>query len=331
MLSFRCRCGNRLYFDNTRCLACGATLGFLPESLRLAALAPAGDAWCTEDGEYRQCLHYRRDGVCNWMVPAADPEPFCAACRLNEMIPDLGVPGNRLYWARLEAAKRYLMFGLKRLGLPFSGRGEDDPQGLGFAFLADWDEDHRVLTGHVAGLITINVREADDVYREDMRQRMQESYRTLLGHFRHESGHYFWHRLVQDTPWQAEFRQLFGDERQDYAQALGRHYQAGGGDWRDGYISAYAASHPWEDWAETWGHYLLLRDTLETAEDAALLPPLGGCDLNALLEAWGRLSVTVNRLGHSLGISSLYPFVLSPRVCEKLGLVHQVVSAQTRP
>jgi hypothetical protein len=89
----------------------------------------------------------------------------------------------------------------------------------------------------------------------------------LLGHFRHEVGHYFWDRLVATDPHQLEeFRVLFGDDRQDYGEALKRHYDEGApANWQDTYISMYATMHPWEDFAETWAHYLHIVDTLETA------------------------------------------------------------------
>jgi hypothetical protein len=35
--------------------------------------------------------------------------------------------------------------------------------------------------------------------------------------------------------------------------------------WQKSFISKYATSHPWEDWAETWAHYLHIMDMLETA------------------------------------------------------------------
>ncbi len=330
MRTFRCRCGNRIYFGNSRCLRCGATLGFLPDRLQLAALEPLDDgAWLAGGRQYRQCLHYHRDRVCNWMVPADDADPFCAACRLNEIIPDLSNPQFRLYWYKLEAAKRYLLYGLGRLGLSLHDLGGD---GLRFAFLADYGEDQRVLTGHRNGLITINIREADDAYRETMRLRLREPYRTLLGHFRHESGHYFWERLIAGQPPRLDaFRRCFGDEREDYQAALSRHYAAPASAGSD-FISGYAAAHPWEDWAETWAHYLLIRDTAETAGDYGLIEPFDLSDIDALLGAWANLSLAINGLGESLGLVTPYPFVIGPRVEEKLRFVDAVVrEAWPRP
>lgn len=329
MRRFRCRCGQWLYFDNTACMNCGATLGFLPGSLELLPLDPRSDGtWMAGGTPVRQCLHYHRDHVCNWLVPADDPDPFCESCRLNAVIPNLSLPENPSHWARLEAAKRSLLYELRRLGLPLTPRSAAHPRGLGFAFMED-DDNQQVLTGHAGGLITINIREADDAYRETMRKRLGEPYRTLLGHFRHESGHFYWEHLVAtDADRLARFRALFGDERQDYAMALERHYSQAQVPWSVWHITAYAAAHPWEDWAETWSHYLLLRDTLETAGDLGL-QQREDPDLQRMLAHWRELSVLINALGRSLGMPSLYPFVHTEQVAEKLGFIHDLLQ-QTR-
>src|SRR6202034_3452122 len=105
-----------------------------------------------------------------------------------------------------------------------------------------------VMTGHDNGVITLNVAEADDAERERMRGKLGELYRTLLGHFRHEIAHYYWDRLIADTPRLEPFRQIFGDERNDYGQALQTYYaNAAPADWAENFISAYPSSHPWED------------------------------------------------------------------------------------
>lgn len=327
MRRFSCQCGNTLYFENTCCLRCGRASGFVPEQRALRGLEPdTGDHYTVDGQVYRKCLHYPRDGVCNWMIPAEDPEPFCQACRLNVVIPDLRQPENHLHWQRLEAAKRHLLYQLIKLGLPLTPRS-GQREGLGFAFMED-DDNQQVLTGHAGGLITINVREADSAYRETMRKRLGEPYRTLLGHFRHESGHFYWDRLVgQNQDELQAFRALFGDERADYADAMARHYASGGLGWPHDVISAYAAAHPWEDWAETWAHYLLIGDTLETARDHGLLASLP-MDFQARLELWRELSVTINALGGSLGMPTLYPFVYSDAVVEKLQFIHALLARQ---
>jgi hypothetical protein len=272
--------------------------------------------------------------ACNWLAPAG--APFCAACALNETIPDLSIPENVARWQALEAEKRRLVYALIRLGLPLTPRRED-PAGLAFAFLADPDpmftERGRVLTGHAAGLITINIAEADPATREAMRDRMDEPYRTLLGHFRHESGHHYWDRLIAGTGWLEPYRACFGDERADYAAALQAHYDNGPTpDWPQRHISAYAASHPWEDWAESWAHYLHMTATLETAWAFGLrahsarpdFDPYAEAEFGALIEQWMPLSVALNSLNRSMGHEDAYPFVLAAPVVEKLRLVHRI-------
>ncbi|GGO88978.1 hypothetical protein GCM10011348_45670 [Marinobacterium nitratireducens] len=355
MKIFTCdSCGQTLYFDNVQCTRCGHRLGFLPDRLDLAALDPAGnDEWYTSDGaehRYRQCANYAESGACNWMLPAADPEAFCIACRLNHTIPDLRTPGNRQLWQRLEAEKRRLIYSLLRLGLPLLSKQQDAEGGLAFDFLADdpagaFNETGRVLTGHEAGLITLNIAEADDAVREQLRQQMAEPYRTLLGHFRHESGHYYWDRLVRDGQWLGEFRALFGDESLDYGQAMQRHYRQGPpAGWQTRFVSAYASSHPWEDWAETWAHYLHIADTLETARAFGLrvspraegsednsagvhFDPYDCEDFALLIEQWLPITYALNSLNQSMGQADIYPFILAPKAIEKLSFVHRVVRA----
>jgi hypothetical protein len=202
-----------------------------------------------------------------------------------------------------------------------------------------------ILTGHDNGLITINIAEADDAERERRRLSMGEPYRTLLGHLRHEVGHYFWNVLVRDDPSIERFRLVFGDERQDYGSALQAHYADGPKDnWQDEFVSAYAGSHPWEDFAETWAHYLHIIDTLETAAAFGLrvrpsvskgpeitsvidFDPHRESDLNRLIEAWLPLTFAVNSLNRSMGQPDLYPFVLPPAVINKLSFVHERIHA----
>src|SRR6185436_17928775 len=182
----------------------------------------------------------------------------CRSCRLDKVIPNLANAGAKEGWHRLESAKRRLLYTLIDLGLPV--------EGLAFQFLEDAPGGNKVFTGHEGGVITINVAEADDPFREKMRVQMGEAYRTLLGHFRHEVGHHYWERLVSQSDRLAGFRERFGDERADYDQARQRHYEQGPpADWGTRFVSVYASMHPWEDWAETWAHYLHMTDTLETA------------------------------------------------------------------
>lgn len=367
MRNFRCQCGNTVCFENTQCLGCGRALGFLPDHLLLGAIEPI-------DGEryralapvaagvvYRACKNYHEERVCNWMVPETDNNAFCRACRLNQMIPNLAEPRNRVLWARIERAKRRLLYTLFALGLPVHGRDEAGEQGLAFEFLADpevggefTDEAgaQRVLTGHRRGLVTINIAEADPGMRESMRERMREQYRTLLGHFRHEIAHHYWERLVAGGTWLTEFRELFGDERTEYDAALRRYYAEGPSpEWQQSFVSAYAAAHPWEDFAETWAHYLHMVDTLETASDygfsirgRALRSPATSVNVGVrqqagnpppaafeeLLADWIELTLTLNALNRSMGLRDAYPFALSPGANGKLAYVHRLIAAHAR-
>ncbi len=332
MRTFRCTCGARVFFDNTACLSCGRELGFVPEAGEIFALEPGGgQTYRTLSGTFRKCQNYVALGVCNWMIPEGDSEELCRACRLNNVIPNLSDPKNRELWAEVEKAKRRLVYSLDRLGLPLTPKGEDATNGLAFDIKKD-DGATRVLTGHSEGLITLNLGEADPVLREQMRTQMNERYRTLLGHFRHEIGHYYWEVLVRDTPALGGFRDTFGDERADYSQALERHYRDGPDpNYAESFISAYAASHPWEDWAETFAHFLHLTDTLETArhfgfanETVSRADVPGGFD--RLFEEWTELTIALNALNRSMGLPDAYPFAVSTRVKQKLALVHKIVA-----
>jgi hypothetical protein len=351
MRLFECQaCSQPLYFENSGCESCGRRLGFLPERREITALDWAGDHWralAAPERPVRFCANAEH-GFCNWLVATDDDEPFCLACRHNRTIPDLGWSENGARWRRLEEAKRRLFYTLLSLRLPLTRRPED-PQGLAFDFLADLSEGvpqaPPLLTGHDNGLITINIAEADDAERERRRHAMGEPYRTLLGHFRHEVGHYYWTVLVERAGEAvlAGFRAAFGDERADYGSALQRHYAEGPPpDWQTRYISAYASAHPWEDWAETFAHYLHMVDTLETAAAFGLRvrPRVSRAEamstdlafdphrvqaLERLVEAWLPLTFAVNSLNRSMGQPDLYPFLLAPTVIGKLAFVHERV------
>ncbi|WP_163835606.1 zinc-binding metallopeptidase family protein [Spartinivicinus ruber] len=355
MKLFTCNCcGNFLYFENVTCLGCGASLGFLPNATTLVALEDIGNGlWqpVAGEGHYRMCVHYTDQAVCNWMVDADDEEGFCIACRLNQTIPDLSIEINKTLWQRLETEKRRLIYGLLQLGLPVLPRS-DYPEGIAFEFLADtptFSERDRVMTGHNQGLITLNIAEADPIERERMRDQMDEPYRTILGHFRHESGHYYWDRLIRDTKWLKAFRQLFGDDSLDYSAALEQHYTCGPPvGWADNYVSAYASSHAWEDWAETWAHYLHIVDTLETAHHFgvrvnprvskgdswqmdATFDAYNQLEFKAIIDHWLPLTCALNSLNRSMGHGHVYPFVLAPKVVEKLAFVHRIVRHISEP
>ena len=349
MRVFTCQaCGQLLYFENVRCERCGRALGYLPDLATISAIEPAQNgqwnALGANNRQYRFCKN-REDGVCNWMVPADSRESFCAACRYNKTIPDLSVPENAKRWQKLEAAKHRLLYTLLRLRLPIANRVDNPENGLSFDFLADTTDSHgqRVMNGHDNGVITLAVKEADDAEREHIRTRMGEPYRTLLGHFRHESGHYFWDILVRDGGKLESFRAVFGQEQRDYGAALQAHYVNGPpSDWQQNFVSAYASAHPWEDFAETWAHYLHIVDTLETAQSFGVkvqprpwrmteataafdFDPHGADNIQQLITAWLPLSFAVNSLNRSMGQADFYPFLLAPVAIGKLGYIHDLV------
>jgi hypothetical protein len=348
MKSFHCdSCGMMVFFENDRCLKCGHALGFLPDLLDLTALEPAaGNQWRPLSPRapgllYRPCANSSQHHTCNWLVPADDPVAWCAACRLNAVIPDLTDANNVARWAKLELAKRRCLYTFLKLGLPVQSAAGRPPS-LSFQFLQD-KENAPVKTGHQDGVITLNIAEADDDEREHRRLTLHEPYRTLVGHLRHESGHYYWDRLIANSPDLPRFRELFGDETASYDAALQAHYQQGPpANWPERNVTAYASSHPWEDWAETWAHYLHIVDTLETAASFGVSTnadnsanngsqkssPLAfdqQMDFDALLAEWVPLTCALNSINRGMGLSDLYPFVIPPAVTEKLRFIHEVI------
>jgi hypothetical protein len=350
MKLFECQnCGQPLYFENTQCESCGLCLGYLPLREIVTALRPDQGAWralAAPANRYRYCANYNYD-ACNWLIHVDNPEQYCAACRHNRTIPDLSQPDNLAHWRKVEIAKHRLFYTILKLRLPLTTRTED-PRGLAFDLIAVHDGHAAgpasVMTGHSGGLITINLAEADDSERERQRRDMDEPYRTLLGHFRHEIAHYYWDQLVANSPSLDEFRNLFGDERKDYATALQQHYLAGAPpDWPAHFVSAYASVHPWEDFAETWAHYFHMVDTLETARAFALStrPNLSKrselsasidfdphhAPLERIIEAWLPLTFAMNSMNRSMGMPDLYPFILAPPAIVKLTFVHERIHA----
>jgi hypothetical protein len=332
MKRFECSCGQAVFFHNSSCTRCGVQLGFDPASLTPIALQGEGDELRDDAGErYRTCRNTRDYGNCNWLVAAEDTDDYCVACRLNRTIPNLANPTYREYWNLIEDAKRRLVYALLGLHLPVLSQTRGWPHGLAFDFIEDHPHNQpadRVLTQHANGVITINVAEADEVMRTMSRRQMNERYRTLLGRFRHESAHYYFDHLLQDPMQRTAFRILFGDEHQDYARALADYYASGPPpDWEARHISAYAAAHPAEDWAETWAHYLHMHDCLETAVAHRLVEP-SGSTFDDLLSQWQEFSVALNELNRSIGLSDAYPFVISPPVAGKLRFVHELLRAR---
>jgi hypothetical protein len=358
MQVFHCQhCGQTVFFENDACVRCGHALGYDAVSGRMETLrAEGGDLFTTiqADGTsgrlVRRCAHHEPI-ACNWLVDGATKNGAqCVACAYTTTIPDLTIQGNTVLWSKLEAAKRRLVHGLHRLGLfPLSQR--ETSGGLAFEFLADPEDpdEPAVLTGHFEGTVTVNIAEADDAEREHRRQAMREPYRTLLGHLRHEVGHFFWDALVRTNPAAlSEFRVQFGDETASYDDALQRHYEQGAPqNWQPNFISSYATSHPWEDWAETFAHYLHICDGLETAHACAVqLTPANSEEpaftaiagfiprLNAmkiLADQWSAISYLQNNLNRSMGVPDGYPFVLSETIVAKLDFIHRLVQAAPNP
>lgn len=291
---------------------------------------PDANAPDVETTAYKLCKNSSDFNVCNWFVKNPK-DSYCISCELNHTIPNLLEPKRRGWWKRLEVAKRRLIYSLLSLRLPVVGK-QKDPRGLAFEFIEDKRtnpevfEEH-VNIGHDDGLITINIAEADHVNREISRQFTGELYRTLLGHFRHESGHYYFTRLVNQDYSIQRFRELFGDERADYGAALKDYYANKKTRKRNPeLISHYAQSHPMEDWAEVWAHYLHMVDTLETAGEYNMQQGSTHLDdIDETLLKWSELTIMLNALNRSMGLEDAYPFVLSELTLEKLRFVHGLI------
>ena len=349
MKYFECpKCEHQIFFYSTECHHCKFPIGYIASEKDMCTFEKISeDEWIPLKSEYRAthykpCYNYTHYQVCNWMIPGDCDEDYCESCQLTHIIPNLDDPDVITYWRRLEEAKRRFLYLTQRMNMmPRPKRTDDDVFGLRFHFLLPMDG-KPVLTGHANGLITMNAIEADVVYRETTRIDMGENYRTLLGHFRHESGHFYFSIMQHLHPELIEeFRFYFGDERQNYATALQRHYEEGAPEnWQEKYISTYATAHPWEDWAETWAHYLHIMDTLETAFYGGLRVdgngktlasmsfnecPIGGKDIEHILDNWITLTFNLNALNRSMGLEDAYPFTLTEVVKNKLRFIHSHV------
>ncbi|MGA9698927.1 MULTISPECIES: zinc-binding metallopeptidase family protein [Acinetobacter] len=349
MKYFSCAsCNNQVFFANSMCVNCQTVLGYVASEKDMGSFQQESDQlWIALNPSFQQqrfkpCYNYKNYQVCNWMLPADSEKIYCESCQLTQILPDLDIPENIIYWRRIEHAKQRFLYLMQRLNImPRPKISPDDRYGLWFNFKISV-EGQPVLTGHANGIITLNVSEADVVYRETTRIKMGENYRTLLGHFRHESGHYYFdvmqylHPEVID-----EFRAVFGDERQNYGEALKRHYEQGPpANWPENFVSSYASTHPWEDWAETWAHYQHMMDTLETAYYAGLVVkpnqpdlsnmefienPIGAKDFEKILQNWMTVTFNLNALNRSMGLEDAYPFTLSNVVLDKFRFIHQHV------
>ena len=312
-------CRQRIVFEQSPCSHCGTPVSFDSGSLRMV-----------RGRNVVPCAN--RDLIgCNWSVQ--DGMPYCRSCRLTRTIPNLGSDRNLALWRKVEQAKRRLTYDLMRLELPLAV-----PSGAQIAFdiLSHETAGHQIMTGHLAGLITINLSEADDAVREARRAAFREPYRTLLGHFRHEVGHFYWEALIDEAQLGSPFRLIFGDESAAYAEALATYHNRADRGWNsNGFISEYATSHPWEDWAETFAHFLHIVSTLDTASSLPLSldararhtleDPYLERDFEALLALWELVAYSMNELNRSMGLSDAYPFELTPAVRGKLHFVHMAI------
>lgn len=348
MKNYTCsNCSSSVFFASVSCLNCGSVVGFNPSMLAMIAVEPVGSgskAFRALKDEsqplLRRCANAAHD-ACNWLVKDAQSEPFCDACVLNDVIPNLREAGNLAAWREFELAKKRLMYSILQFGLPVDatdlGKGR-----LTFNFVRG------EMTGHLDGVITVNVKEADSVERERLRQHFEEPYRSLLGHLRHESGHFYWNVLIEVTHNIEEFRSLLGDEQLNYSKALARHHADGPPEgWEDRFVSAYASAHPWEDWAETWAHYIHMVDAVETANVEGIEPRAAGIgfgikwpfkkydayrtdSFRSLQERWIPLTIALNRLNRSMGHNDFYAFATPAAAYEKLEFIHRCIREHSR-
>ena len=344
MKIFECgNCFHPLYFENDHCEKCGHITGFYSVTSTMLTFDPSKSPLISDrkGKAYKYCKN-KGLAVCNWLIPDEEDQEFCTACELNRTIPDLSDAENFPKWQKLEVAKHRLVYQLLKLDLAIPPQETNPEIGLSFDFISR-QGDNQIMTGHANGLITILLSEADSVHREQMRKQMSEPYRTLIGHFRHEVGHYFWDRLVANNEKRlAEFRNLFGDDSLDYGEALKKYYQTGApAEWQQSFISKYATSHPWEDWAETWAHYLHIMDMAETAfyygisvkpnvrekslKGSFSFDPYEKRDFDKIYQSWAPVAFAINSLNRSMGVPDAYPFVVSSAVVTKMKYIHALI------
>ncbi|MGB5819919.1 MAG: putative zinc-binding metallopeptidase [Saonia sp.] len=343
MKIFQCgHCDHPLFFENNGCENCGHSCGYRDRDRKMITFDPLSFPLISdrEKIEYKYCKNKEYE-VCNWLLEKGDTHNYCPACQLNRTIPNLSDKENFPKWKNLEIAKHRLIYQLQKIGLDLPSKMVNN-EGLCFDFIAKRNNP-KIMTGHANGVITILLREADSVIREQTRKDMKEPYRTLIGHLRHEVGHYFWERLVSDQKYVLEeFREIFGNEEVSYGDALQAYYKQGAPkNWRESYISKYATSHPWEDWAETWAHYLHIMDMVETAhffrlkvdptevsenmKIEATLDPYTIKDFATILQTCVPLSFAVNSINRAMGIPDVYPFVITPAIVKKITFIHELL------
>lgn len=254
---------------------------------------------------------------------------------MTEVAPDLGIAENVAHWAEAERSKRWVLANLSRWGWFTGADAGQDPV---FHMLAEEtrDGETNVVMGHNEGLLTINVDEVDPSKRVALREDLNEPLRTMIGHFRHELAHYFFRRFESSNEFVDEFRAIFGDERADYSEALKSYYERGHQpDWQDSFISAYASSHPHEDWAESFAHVLHLTDIVDSLISSGLgAPDLPSMPYDAYAEEdpqklilyGGRIGIALNHVNRSMGTTDIYPFVHSDTIKKKFVFAHSWIS-----
>jgi hypothetical protein len=344
MRDFICpNCGQHLAFENSVCLSCGGALGFSLDDMALLVIASGDESehgGAVDSSQYQLCAN-RLVAECNWLVKVnpgmGAVAELCMSCKLTRGRPNDADTAALAAFAAAEQAKRRLVVELVDLKLPIVSRDQDPVCGLAFDLLSS--ELEKVVTGHNNGVITVDLAEGDDVHREQLRIAMAEPYRTLLGHFRHEIGHYYCYRLLgTSADYPPRFRELFGDPDTDYQEALHRHYSQGAPTgWKKNYVSSYATMHPAEDWAETFAHYLHIRDTLDTAAAFGFAPSgatferrvLGPSGFDTIIEMWLPLAWALNMVNRAMGRDDLYPFVLPKPVLEKMRFIHTIIDEVT--
>lgn len=314
----------------------------MSEDLSVHVITPAGGpavfAVDGYDGPLWRCLNAAWG--CNWMLAADAGDVWCRSCRLTRGRPDESRQDAVEAWVQGEAAKRRLVHQLDTLSLPIEPRSATSPDGLAFDLVHLPGEGS--VTGHLDGLVTLDLEETDDVHRDRLRRELGEPFRTVIGHLRHELGHHYWNRLVGQSDHLAQFRRLFGDERADYQQAIATHYSPQRAAWDPTrHVTAYAAAHPLEDWAETFAHYLHIIDVTSTAAahhlvahehaGAIAASDLVALDFDEVLAIWRPVITAVNEIAASLGAPTVYPLQPAGLVIDKLTFVHRrVVAHSTR-
>lgn len=344
MKIFQCgHCAHSIYFENVVCENCGHLSGFRDVDRNMLTFNATNKRLISdrEHMEYKFCKN-KDYNVCNWVIEKNSPQEFCSACQLNRTIPKLADLDNFENWTHMEIAKHRLIYQLQKIGLPLPNKMNNYKNGLCFDFVSN-KNNPRLMTGHSNGVVTILISEGNSVFREQARKDLLEPYRTLVGHLRHEVGHYFWDQLIKDNSNNlANFRAVFGDETLDYGKALDNYYKNGAPEnWQKYFISKYATSHAWEDWAETWAHYLHIMDMVETAyffkisgeplhtenilNTKVSFDPYQMNDFDKIIETCVPLTFAVNSINRAMGIPDLYPFVISPAIVEKLRFVHHLL------